>query len=251
LDKYLVEEGYFESRNRALEAIKAGRVKHNGKTAKPSTKVDANDKIEVAREKFYVSRAARKLECFLSEYPVSFENKRVIDVGASTGGFTQIALEAGAREVVAVDVGKAQLHESLRKDARVRVCEEQDVRTFTPETRADIVTCDVSFISLLHIIDALDRLVKDGGYIIVLYKPQFEAGKSAKRNAKGVVQDTEAVARAMRRFEDAAFALGWKLEAKAPSCVKGKEGNEEWMYGFVKSQKSKVDSRIIKNNFNY
>jgi 23S rRNA (cytidine1920-2'-O)/16S rRNA (cytidine1409-2'-O)-methyltransferase len=240
LDKYLVEHGYFESRNRAIEAIKAGRVKLNGKMAKASAKVDANDTIEVAKEKFYVSRAARKLECFLQNHPVDFTDKRVIDVGASTGGFTQIALEAGAREVVALDVGKAQLHESLRNDARVIVREEQDVRTFTPESPADIVTCDVSFISILHILKALDRLVKTGGAIVVLYKPQFEVGKEIKRNAKGVVQDIKAVAREMRRFEDTAAALGWRLQAKAPSCVKGKEGNEEWMYEFVKNEKPEV-----------
>jgi 23S rRNA (cytidine1920-2'-O)/16S rRNA (cytidine1409-2'-O)-methyltransferase len=234
LDKYLVEEGYFESRNRALEAIKAGEVSVDGKKAKPSAKIDENSVVEVADAKFYVSRAARKLENFLAEHPVSMEGKRTLDIGSSTGGFAQIVLENGIASLTCVDVGKDQLHISLRNDARVTVYEETDIRVFETEKVFEVITCDVSFISILRIINDIDRLATEGTEIIILYKPQFEVGKDVKRDSRGVVQDVDAIARRKEAFEDEAKKLGWKEKCQAQSKVAGKEGNVEYLYHFKK-----------------
>ena len=234
LDKYLVEEGYFESRNRAHEAIKAGEVRVDGKKPKPSTPVDAKSRVEVCDVKFYVSRAARKLEAFLSECPVRMQGKRALDIGSSTGGFAQIVLEQGTASLSCIDVGSDQLHPSVRHDARVRVFEETDIRDFKDEEGFDLLTCDVSFISILQIIDDINRLAREGADIVILYKPQFEVGREVKRDAKGVVQDIDAIARRKEAFEAEASTRGWKLIAQAPSQVAGKEGNVEYLFHFVK-----------------
>ncbi len=234
LDKYLVEEGYFESRNRALEAIKTGQVSINGKRAKPSTKVDKTVTVEVVDAKFYVSRAARKLESFLSGHPVAIAGKRVLDIGSSTGGFAQIVLEQGAASLACVDVGRDQLHISIRSDERVSVHEETDIRDFYDADRFELLTCDVSFISVMQIMPDIDRLAKSGAEILLLYKPQFEVGKDVRRDSRGVVQDVDAIARRKEAFEAEAKRLGWDEVCQAPSLVTGKEGNQEYLYHFVK-----------------
>lgn len=235
LDKYLVEEGYFESRNRAHDAIKAGQVTVNGKKPKVSAKIDENTVVEVEDEKFYVSRAARKLENFLTGYPMDFKGLRALDIGSSTGGFAQIVLENGVATLDCVDVGKGQLHISLRTEKRLSLHEETDIRDFEAEEAFELLTCDVSFISILQIIEDIDRLSQAGADIIILYKPQFEVGKDVKRDSKGVVQDVDAVARRKEAFEKEAGKLGWRLKYQAPSQVAGKEGNQEYIYHFVKS----------------
>ncbi len=235
LDKYLVEEGYFESRNRANDAIKAGHVIVDGKKPKPSMKIDENSIVEVEDEKFYVSRAARKLEIFLAEYPMDFKGLSALDIGSSTGGFAQIVLENGARTLSCVDVGKDQLHISLRQNDKVSLFEETDIREFENDEEFDIITCDVSFISILKIIDDIDRLSQKGTDIIILYKPQFEVGKDVRRDSKGVVQDVDAIARRKEEFEAEAEKLGWELKYQALSKVQGKEGNQEYIYHFVKA----------------
>jgi len=234
LDKYLVEEAYFESRNRALDAIKAGKVKVNGKAAKPSVKVDCDTLIEIEDEKFYVSRAARKLENFLNEYEVDLRDKRALDIGSSTGGFAQIVLERGVATLDCVDVGRDQLHRSLREDGRLSLHEETDIRDFTASEPFEVVTCDVSFISILQIIEMIDSLSRDGTDIVILYKPQFEVGREVKRDSRGVVLDLDAIARKKEAFEARAKELGWELKHQARSQVRGREGNQEYLYHFVK-----------------
>jgi 23S rRNA (cytidine1920-2'-O)/16S rRNA (cytidine1409-2'-O)-methyltransferase len=234
LDKYLVEEGYFESRNRALEAIKAGEVTVDGKKPKPSAKIDENSVVEVADAKFYVSRAARKLENFLAEHPVETKGKRALDIGSSTGGFAQIVLENGAASLACVDVGSDQLHISVRNDARVAVHEETDIREFMSDEAFELITCDVSFISILQIIEDIDRLAGAGTDIVILYKPQFEVGREVKRDSRGVVQDADAIARKKEAFVNEALKLGWELQKEAESKVAGKEGNIEYLYHFKK-----------------
>ncbi|QOR61504.1 TlyA family RNA methyltransferase [Sulfurovum sp. ST-21] len=234
LDKYLVEEGYFESRNRALEAIKAGRVTVNGKKAKPSAGIDENSVVEVAEEKFYVSRAARKLESFFSEYPLDLQGKRALDIGSSTGGFAQIVLENGVASLDCVDVGSDQLHISLRKEERISLHEATDIREFQSERSFELITCDVSFISILQIISDIDRLAQSRTDIIILYKPQFEVGKEVKRDSKGVVRDLDAISRRRETFEAETAKLGWELQYQSESKVAGKEGNLEYLYHFVK-----------------
>ncbi len=235
LDKYLVEEGYFESRNRAHDAIKAGQVTVDGKKPKVSAKIDENTVVRVEDEKFYVSRAARKLENFLSEYPMNLKGLRALDIGSSTGGFAQIILENGVATLDCVDVGKGQLHISLRNEEKLSLHEETDIRDFEAEEAFELLTCDVSFISILQIIEDINRLSKAGADIIILYKPQFEVGKDVKRDSKGVVQDVDAIARRKEAFEKEAGKLGWELKYQAQSQVPGKEGNREYLYHFVKS----------------
>lgn len=237
LDKYLVEEGYFESRNRANDAIKAGKVKVDGKVAKASAKIDENSLVEVEDEKFYVSRAARKLENFLAEHPVEFQGKKALDIGSSTGGFAQIVLENKVDQLSCVDVGKDQLHISLRDIENLSLYEETDIREFQSDDAFDVITCDVSFISILQITDAIDRLSGEGTDIIILYKPQFEVGKDVKRDSRGVVQDLDAIARRKEEFEAEAEKLGWSLQYQSLSQVQGKEGNQEYLYHFVKTEK--------------
>ena len=232
LDKYLVEKGYFESRNRALDAIKRGKVFVNGQVAKASMKCDENSNIDIDQEKFYVSRAAKKLELFLEEYPLIFEEKRAVDVGSSTGGFVQILLEKGVASVACVDVGSNQLHHSLRGDNRVSIFEETDVREFESSEPFDLLTCDVSFISLLQIMDAIDRLSKSE--MILLFKPQFEVGRNVKRDSRGVVVDEKAIWEAQNRFEAKAQALKWELVYQTTSKLTGKSGNIEYVYYFRK-----------------
>jgi len=237
LDKYLVDEGYFESRNRANDAIKAGQVTVDGKKAKASARIDENSMVEVEDTKFYVSRAARKLENFLDEYPMDFKGKRALDIGSSTGGFAQIVLEKGVASLSCVDVGKEQLHISLRGNEKVSLFEETDIREFQSDEAFDLITCDVSFISLLKITDDIDRLSQNGTDIIILYKPQFEVGKDVKRDSKGVVQDIDAIARRKEEFEAETLKLGWIEKYQALSRVAGKEGNQEYLYHFVKTGK--------------
>ncbi len=237
LDKYLVEEGYFESRNRAHDAIKSGKVKVNGKVPKVSTKIDEKSSVDVEDEKFYVSRAARKLENFLAEYPMDFKGKRALDIGSSTGGFAQIVLENSVETLSCVDVGKNQLHISLRQNEKLSLFEETDIREFESAEGFELITCDVSFISILKITDDIDRLSQNGTDIVILYKPQFEVGKDVKRDSKGVVQDIDAIARRKEEFEAEAKKLGWDEKYQSESKVTGKEGNQEYLYHFVKNGK--------------
>jgi 23S rRNA (cytidine1920-2'-O)/16S rRNA (cytidine1409-2'-O)-methyltransferase len=232
LDKYLVEKGFFESRNRALDAIKRGKVFVNGVVAKASLKCDENSNIDIDEEKFYVSRAAKKLELFLEEYPMDLEGKRALDIGSSTGGFVQILLEYEVASVTCVDVGSNQLHHSLRQHKKVAVFEETDIRVFNPSERFELVTCDVSFISILQIIDDINRVASND--MILLFKPQFEVGRAVKRDSRGVVVDVEAIANAKERFEAKTQELGWEMCYATTSKLVGKSGNVEYMYHFRK-----------------
>ena len=232
LDKYLVEKGYFESRNRALDAIKRGKVFVNGVVAKASIQCDETSNIDIDQEKFYVSRAAKKLELFLEEYSMNLEGKRAVDVGSSTGGFVQILLENNVASVACVDVGSNQLHESIKADKRIIKKENTDIRDFKSDSIYDIVTCDVSFISILNILDDINRLATDK--IIILYKPQFEVGNNVKRNSAGVVQDEKAIQKEKENFLNYTLNYDWKLLYNEPSQLAGKSGNIEELFYFSK-----------------
>ncbi len=225
LDEYLFEKGYVTSRNKAKELIKEKKVKVNGKTVtKPSLKVD-NPDIEIM-QKVYVSRAAWKLKNYLDKYNISFENKSIIDVGSSTGGFSEVALEKWAKKVVCVDVGNNQLHSKIRQNPKVEVYENTDIRDFEYESKFDILVSDVSFISLLKIFDKLSFLSDE---MILLFKPQFEVGKDVKRDKRGVVIDKEAIDKARENFENY-ISKKFEILRSEESSVKGKEGNIEYIY---------------------
>jgi len=233
LDNYLVEKAFTQSRNKAQTLIKEGFVRVNFKVIKKSSfKVEDNDEVTLKEHKVYVSRSAFKLSRFLDELKLDIKNNIALDIGSSTGGFTQVLLERGVKEVSAVDVGRDQLHKSLKEDERVHSYESCDIRKFQSDKKFDIVVSDVAFISLLHILDDVDRLAN--GKIILLFKPQFEVGREAKRDNNGVVLDEKAIMDAMVKFEDVCELKGWTLVLKSPSKLIGKDGNLEYCYYFEK-----------------
>ena len=235
LDSYLVDNGFFESRNRASTAIKSGLVSVDGKLAtKASLKVGELANVQVKESKFYVSRAAKKLEEYLKEYTLPIEGARCLDIGSSTGGFTQMLLENGASSVDCVDVGSEQLHTSLRENSKVNIFEQTDIRDFKAEPY-DLIVSDVSFISLLKIVDSVDNLSDSSTIICLLFKPQFEVGLGVKRDSKGVVLDKNAIDSAKIGFELKTKELGWQIVDTRDSRVSGKEGNIEHFYTFKKA----------------
>lgn len=235
LDTYLFENGYANSRNKASEMIKNREVFVDDKLiTKTSFEVEEGCDIRLEGSSHFVSRAGYKLDGFFQESPLKIDGFECLDIGSSTGGFVEALLKRGALHVSAVDVGKEQLHESLRSSDKITIFEQTDIRDFETDKKYDLVTCDVSFISIHHIIMDISRLASK--YIIVLFKPQFEVGKDIKRTNKGVVKDQKAIERVMNDFESKAFSLGWELLEKRDSVLKGKEGNVETFYCFKKRQ---------------
>lgn len=238
LDIFLVENDFFNSRNKAHEAIKNRNIKVDGKIIdKPSFKIKNNEKIEVLEKKRYVSRAGDKLKEFLKDKDIEINNKICLDVGSSTGGFVQVLLEMNAEKIYAVDVGKEQLHPILKENKKIISKESQDIRKLKCEKKFDLVTCDVSFISILYILDSLINFAKNE--IIILFKPQFEVGKNVKRDKRGVVKDTNALKRACVKFESELMKHKLQIISKEESKIKGKEGNSEFFY-YLKNLNSKV-----------
>lgn len=234
LDQYLKENFDIQSRNKASELIKTNKIKVDGKViTKPSFEINENSNIEILEDDFFVSRAAYKLKYFLEEIPMLIlDNKLALDIGSSTGGFTQILLNNNIKKVTCVDVGSNQLHEKIKADNRISFFENTDIRVFQSDEAFEIVTCDVSFISILNIIEDINRLSKKD--IIILFKPQFEVGTNVKRDKKGVVKDKKAIAKARDRFIDTTQLLNWKLNYSSMSKLQGKDGNEEELFYFSK-----------------
>jgi 23S rRNA (cytidine1920-2'-O)/16S rRNA (cytidine1409-2'-O)-methyltransferase len=232
-DQLLVERGLFESRTRAQAAIAAGLVTANGIVLrKPSDGVAADAVIEAAPEHPWVSRGGLKLVAALDHFGFDPAGRACLDVGASTGGFTEVLLARGARRVYAVDVGHGQLHARLRGRPEVISFEETDIRTLDPARLAeppDLVIADVSFISLKLILPALDSLLRRPAELIALIKPQFEAGR--KHLKKGVVRDTTVHAAVREDIAALAASLGWTVAGIIPSPIDGGEGNKEFLMG--------------------
>ncbi len=233
LDLYLTTTFDIQSRNKASELIKSNKVKCDGEIiTKPSFNVEENHKIEILEEDFYVSRAAYKLKFFLDEIKLDLKNINALDIGSSTGGFTQILLENDVKKVTCVDVGSNQLHKRIKQNNKISFFENTDIRDFTSDEIFDIVTCDVSFISILYIIEDINRLSSKD--IIILFKPQFEVGTNVKRDKKGVVKDKRAIEKSRQLFIDKTIQLNWKLKYSSFSKLQGKDGNEEELFYFSK-----------------
>ena len=234
LDQYIKERFNIQSRNKANELIKSNKIKVNNQIInKPSYEVNEYSDIEILEEDFYVSRAAYKLKYFLEEIPkLKLENKNALDIGSSTGGFTQILLEQNIKHVTCVDVGSNQLHERIKDRVKITFFENTDIRDFKSIEAFDIVTCDVSFISILNIIKDINRL--SSKEIIILFKPQFEVGTNVKRDKKGVVKDKKAIQKARENFITQTQVLDWKLNYSSMSKLQGKDGNEEELFYFSK-----------------
>lgn len=232
-DKY-VANALNISRNKASELIKGGKILLGSELLqKVSQEIDSGE-ISVLGE-IYVSRAALKLKEFLKENNLDIKGANAIDIGSSTGGFAQILLEFGASSVTCVDVGDNQLSEILRNNSRIKLHENTDIRDFRSDKFYDIITCDVSFISLNFIIDCLKNF--DFKTFIVLFKPQFEVGIKAKRNKSGVVTDEKAVHLARSHFEARAGENGLNFILTSESKIKGKDGNTEYFYMFEKGKR--------------
>ncbi|MBE9818589.1 23S rRNA (cytidine-2'-O)-methyltransferase TlyA [Campylobacter concisus] len=223
------------SRNKASELIKGGKVLADGQICTKVSSEVSEAKISLLDE-IYVGRGALKLKSFLEVMKFDLAGKNALDIGSSTGGFMQILLESDVKSVTGVDVGTDQLDASLRNDERVKIYEKTDVREFAKQNQSkfDLITCDVSFISLAEILPAICELASENSLIIMLFKPQFEVGVGVKRNKKGVVTDAKAVNLAMKRFEVIANGLGFKMITCKECEVKGKEGNAEFFYAFNK-----------------
>ncbi len=234
IDTWLVQNGYFNSRQRAQLAIREGKVSCNSRVVgKPSQGVHSEDLVEVTGDALpYVGQGGLKLEKAIHFFQLDFSGKTVLDAGASTGGFTDCVLQRGAAKVFAVDVGTDQLAASLRAHPRVVFYENFDVRQLTTEQlageRVDIVVCDVSFISLTHILPAFLPLLKKGGFAVVLIKPQFELEQRTALKG-GIVKDPALREQALQKVLKLADSLGFQLEGLTETDVEEGKKNVEYL----------------------
>lgn len=236
LDQELVERGLCESREKALRAIMAGHVRVNDQVAsKPSHKVKPGDVVTLAKAERFVSRGGHKLEHGLAHFGVQVAGLTVIDLGASTGGFTDCLLQHGAAKVYAVDVGHGQLAWKLREDSRVVVMDKINARELTPRhfpsfQPADLIVIDCSFISLQKILPAAVALLRASGRILALVKPQFEAGRAEVDKGAGVIRDPAIHQRVLRELEVFASSItGLRWAGVTESPILGPAGNKEFL----------------------
>ena len=230
LDQYLVEKGYVSSREKAQAIIMAGLVYVDGKPiTKPGTKIKEGQIIEVKELPKYVSRGGYKLEWAIQRFGLDVKDMTALDVGSSTGGFTQCLLMHGAKKVYAVDVGRGQMDPKLRSDPRVVIYEKTDARELTekhiPEP-VDLIVMDVSFISTTKLIPYVVKFLKEEGLLIVLVKPQFEVGPEKVK--KGIVREQEERKGAVLKVAEFLISFGFKVSKVIKSKPKGTKGNEEF-----------------------
>lgn len=233
LDMLLVSRGLVSGRDRAKELIAQGQVLADGKPAtKAAQKYNEDVSLEILNDAaHFVSRAAHKLDGALSTFGITLEGRVVLDVGASTGGFTQCALERGAKHVYAVDVGSGQLAFSLREDDRVSNLEKTDIRLLSPENLPevpDFAACDVSFISLRLVLPAISALLSPEGEAVVLIKPQFEAGR-ADVGRGGLVKEPKVHLRVLRETVETFKLNGFTVTGLTVSPIHGGDGNIEFL----------------------
>ena len=233
LDLVLTARGLAPSRERARALILAGQVTVDGHVvSKAGTAVAADAAVDLVRPDHpYVGRGGVKLAHALDAFGIAVEGREALDIGASTGGFTDVLLQRGATRVVALDVGHGQLDWRIRNDPRVVVIEGRNARFLSPEDLpgpVDLVVIDVSFISLTQILPRVPAVVRPGADVVTLVKPQFEAGRE-EVGKKGIVRDPDVHARVVERVTAAAAAFGLERLAMTPSPITGAEGNREFL----------------------
>ncbi|MGH9905700.1 MAG: TlyA family RNA methyltransferase [Pyrinomonadaceae bacterium] len=241
IDKLLVERGLAESRTKAQAMVMAGAVlADEQRVAKPSDLVSIGSEIRIKGAgnpiSRFVSRGGLKLEAALTEFAIDVQDFLCLDVGASTGGFTDCLLQHGARQVVAIDVGHNQLEWRLRTDTRVAVREGVNARYFRPEDfndKFDLAVVDVSFISATKVMPAVVDLLTEAGCLIVLIKPQFEVGRG-EVGSGGVVRDPGKHARVIQEVNRAALELGFEVRGVIESPIRGAEGKTEFLALYAK-----------------
>ena len=232
-DLLLVERGLFESRAKAQAAIAAGLVTANGVTiGKASDGIAADAVIHAEAEHPWVSRGGVKLAAALDHFGFNPKDRVCLDIGASTGGFSHVLLERGAKRIYAVDVGRGQLHASLRQRPEILSLEATDIRKLSPALmpeQPDLVVIDVSFISLKLVLPPVLALAKRPMQLVALIKPQFEAGRAHLK--KGVVRDTQIHQTVCDDITTFTIGLGWHVLGVVPSPVTGGDGNREFLLG--------------------
>ena len=234
LDHLLVAKGLTESRSQAENYIRLGKVIVGGiKQRKPGFFVNKDSDIKILQNTQYVSRAGLKLESVAKILKLDFRNKIVLDVGSSTGGFSDYALQNGARKVIAVDVGTNQLHPKLRLNSKIELHEKTDIRNFKTKDLIDIVVIDVSFISLRDILPSVVNLISKNTQIVAMVKPQFEAGKD--NTIRGVVKNNSLRRKIMQDFEKWCKTNNLFVVNKRDSEIKGAKGNQERFYVLKKT----------------
>lgn len=231
LDEALLDRSMASSKAKSQGLIMAGLVKVNGKTEdKAGFFVDQDDEITIIEQPLYVSRGGDKLASVTDKLGLDFRSKVVLDVGSSTGGFSDYALQHGAKKVYAVDVGTGQLDWRLRTDERVVVMEKTDIRDVKQlPDKVDIVLADVSFISLRLVLPAVKRLVPDSTQVVVMAKPHFEADYTTASKHKGVIKNKTIRREILKKVEEF-IKPNFKILAKADSAVLGRKGNQERFY---------------------
>ncbi len=230
LDLYTVKYNLFPTRSQAADSIKRGFVCVNGSVAtKASYEVKTTDTVTSTKVGAYVSRAGEKLEHALQEFNINVTGLEGIDIGSSTGGFTECMLRYGANHIYSIEIGTDQFHQSLRSDPRISLYEQTDFRNFatTTEKVFDIIVCDVSFISLSHIIPHLSKLSHKNTNIVLLFKPQFEVGKQFL-NRQGIAQ-TVAAEKSLDDFLMTLLHHQITCLQKIPSPILGGDGNIEYL----------------------
>jgi 23S rRNA (cytidine1920-2'-O)/16S rRNA (cytidine1409-2'-O)-methyltransferase len=231
-DLLLVARGFCESRSKARAAIEAGGVTADGRpVVRPSDLLAKDAALVVAPAHPWVGRGALKLEHALSLWPITLAGRVVLDLGASTGGFTEVSLAAGARRVYAVDVGRGQLHPSLADDPRIVALEGVDARALTAAEVAEppeLVICDLSFIGLAKALPAALGLAAPGAELVALVKPQFEVGPE-RVGKGGLVRDEAARSDALAGVQAFLEAAGWAVQATTDSPIEGGDGNREYL----------------------
>lgn len=234
IDRLLVERGLFESRAKAQAAIEAGLVLADDVAVrKASEEIAVDADLRASAPHPYVSRGGLKLQAALDHFSFDPRGRICLDVGASTGGFTQVLLERGAKCVYAVDVGRAQLHHSLRARPEVISLEETDIRKLSlPGDAPDLIVVDVSFISLRLVLPATLALAKLPAQFVALIKPQFEAGRANLK--RGIVRDPAVHAAICEDIAAFVAALGWRVLGIIPSPIDGGDGNAEFLLGATK-----------------
>lgn len=238
LDVYLYEKKLFPSRDKCKEAIKNKNILVNGQICtKPAEKILDGDKVEVVGNVLkYVSRAGLKLEKAKEVFDIDFNGKIVLDVGASTGGFTDFCVQNGALKVYAVDVGTNQLHQSLKQNPKVVNMEKTDFRAMPDlNDKIDIAVCDCSFISLKLLSDKFSEVLSKNSHLVVLIKPQFECGIKIAKKCKGVVKDAKLQENIMQDIISHFEYLNFKLIGSCTSPILGTAGNKEFLAYFVKA----------------
>ncbi len=241
LDLYLFNNNYFESRNKAKSEIEKGNVSVNGKVVtKSSFEVGDNDQISISDNVCpYVSRGGYKLEYAIKEFNLDFKDKIVLDIGASTGGFTDCSLQHGAKLVYSVDVGSNQLHQKLKDDKRVISMENTNILDAKDIPTTDFVVMDVSFVSIEYLLPGIEKHINDNNSFICLIKPQFEVGKINMKN--GIVKDRNSYLKVLENVNEALESFNLGISKITLSPILGGSGNKEFLALIKRNVKTNIN----------